>query len=86
MRAFYLAQVCFVVTVIRGVTGLGGADQGMEDAITIQREQLERMSDFLGPPATRLEQTAQAPTISFANPAAKKFLVDGKKIPDGNYI
>lgn len=86
MRAFYLAQVCFVIAAFRGVTGLGGAAQGMEDAITIQREQIERMTNFLGPPPAPPKPPAQPSTISFANPAAKQFFVDGTKIPEGIYF
>lgn len=54
----------------------------MEDAMAIQREQLERLNDFLGP----MNQPSTAPkpsSITFSNPAAEQFFVDGTKIPDG---
>ncbi|KAF9471362.1 alpha/beta-hydrolase [Pholiota conissans] len=64
----------------------------MENARNIQREQLERLQDFLGPPATiAASSTRDAPppkkgsTITFKNPAAKKFLVDGTRIPDVDF-
>lgn len=61
-------------------------DIGMENARNIQREQLARLQDFLGPPPPKPTAPAKESTISFKNPAAKKFLVDGTKIPDGKAI
>ena len=73
----------------------GSAMEGMEIAESIQREQLERMRDFLGPRASfDSSQSAETPDaekvvkkreapISFANPRAREFFVDGTKIPDG---
>lgn len=65
--------------------GLGGAlHGGMEDAMAIQREQLERMRDFLGPiPEPAVSKRQQASTVTFSNPAAEQFFVDGTTIPDG---
>jgi hypothetical protein len=72
--------------------GAYGQDVGMENARSIQREQLERLQDFLGPPAPPVPALAdhglpptpgKGSTITFKNPAAKKFFVDGTKIPDG---
>ncbi len=67
--------------------------EGMETAESIQREQLERMRDFLGPRASfdaEPEDEPEEPTvkrreapISFANPRAREFFVDGTKIPEG---
>ncbi|TFK44435.1 alpha/beta-hydrolase [Crucibulum laeve] len=63
----------------------------MEDAMDIQREQIERMRDFLGPTTDahsnpsgqeKRQRGGKGSTITFSNPAAKKFLVDGTKIPD----
>ena len=66
----------------------GSAMEGMETAENIQREQLDRLRDFLGPvqpePATGTVAKREAP-ISFSNPRAKEFFVDGTKIPDGEY-
>ena len=61
--------------------------------MAIQREGLERLTSFLGPTtsgsSSKEEVDAEDPTsspqatITFSNPAAKKFFVDGKTIPDG---
>lgn len=58
---------------------------GLEDAMDIQREQLDRLQDFLGPMNEPLLSTPkrQESTITFSNPAAEKFFVDGTTIPDG---
>lgn len=56
--------------------------QGMEDAIDIQREQIQRMREFLGPtPDAKAERPPS--TITFSNPAAEQFFVDGTTIPEG---
>lgn len=96
MRSFLLSFGLLLLCLLRGVAGRGGAMQGMEDAMDIQREQLERLHDFLGPetdttsaqkrqqPSAKGPKNPKAPaTITFANPEAKKFAVDGTKIPDG---
>ena len=58
-------------------------------AESIQREQLDRLRDFLGPQASTVQAEAkqsvakrEAP-ISFSHPKAKEFFVDGTSIPDG---
>lgn len=60
---------------------------GMDESIAIQREGLERLRDFLGPDSfpdsQPVKRAAPPPTISFRNPEAQKFFVDGTKIPDG---
>lgn len=63
--------------------------EGMEIAESIQREQLERIRDFLGPDVStntaevgKTVAKREAP-IAFSNPRAKEFFVDGTKIPDG---
>lgn len=82
-----LSLVLLLFATLYGVTALGGAMQGMEDAFGIQQEQLERMRSFLGPvvdaSAPNKNLVAAPSTISFSNPAAQKFFVDGTKIPDG---
>ena len=59
---------------------------GMDEAAAIQREQIERLRSFLGPEVGGVaEQNVakrEAP-ISFSNPRANDFFVDGTKIPDG---
>src|ERR1700761_2997886 len=59
---------------------------GQEEAMGFQRDQLTRLTSFLGPELD--DQAVKAPpaTITFKNPAARKFLVDGTKIPDGAFI
>lgn len=60
---------------------------GMDESMAIQREGLERLRDFLGPnsfpDSQPVKRAAPPPTISFRNPEAQKFFVDGTKIPDG---
>ena len=67
----------------------GSAMEGMEAAQNIQREQLDRLRDFLGPvpsdvPAPGTVAKRESP-ISFSNPRANEFFVDGTKIPDGEW-
>jgi len=72
---------------LQGVRAVGGAMQGMEDALEIQREQTQRLRDFLGPnmDPSSLGRRQQAPTITFSNPKAQDFFVDGTKIPEGSH-
>ncbi|KAJ7039116.1 alpha/beta-hydrolase [Mycena alexandri] len=51
----------------------------------IQREQLERLNDFLGPMNPPMSTTKRQSTITFSNPAAEQFFVDGTTIPDVNF-
>ncbi|KAF7315184.1 Carboxypeptidase [Mycena indigotica] len=67
------------------VSALGGAMQGLEDAMQIQREQLARLGDFLGPTPQLQSVAKRESTITFSNPAAEKFFVDGTTIPDVNF-
>ncbi|KAG6889119.1 hypothetical protein C0995_003688 [Termitomyces sp. Mi166 len=78
----YLSVFLGVVTVVRGIAASGSAMQGMDNAIAFQREQIQRMREFLGPVSN---PTSSKPltTITFNNPAAKQFYVDGTKIPEG---
>lgn len=71
-----------VVTALHGITASGSAMQGMDDAIAIQQEQIQRMHDFLGP-VSNSKGSEPATTMTFENPAAKQFFVDGTKIPEG---
>ena len=67
----------------------GSAMEGMEIAESIQREQLERLRDFLGPHESSDNEEVgktvakREALISFSHPRAKEFFVDGTKIPDG---
>lgn len=56
---------------------------GMEDAMEIQREQLERLRGFLGPTEPSPTTVKRQAPITFSNPAAEQFFVDGTTIPDG---
>ncbi|KDR75252.1 hypothetical protein GALMADRAFT_211511 [Galerina marginata CBS 339.88] len=58
---------------------------GMQNALNIQREQMNRMSNILDAAKSPPGGPAKGSTVTFKNPAAKKFLVDGKKIPDVNF-
>jgi hypothetical protein len=86
MRPF--AKVTLALSVLSGIgvraqgSGASPFQLGLEEALKSQREQLERMSDFLGPPVSAAS-TAPPPTITFKNPKAKQFLVEGTKIPNG---
>ena len=64
--------------------------RGMEDSIAIQREGLERLKSFLGPNAYENsdaeKRAASEATISFSNPRAQEFFVDGANLPLGCYV
>ncbi|RDB24738.1 hypothetical protein Hypma_007941 [Hypsizygus marmoreus] len=79
-----LSLTLLLIATLQGAASLGGAMQGMEEAIDIQREQLSRMSEFLGPVGDpeAPKKDPQAPTVTFSNPAAEKFFVDGTRIPE----
>ncbi|KAK0486281.1 alpha/beta-hydrolase [Armillaria novae-zelandiae] len=82
-----LSLVAFI-SLCSPALGIGGAMQGLEDAMEIQRQQMERLHDFLGPisdPGGLPKRQPDSPTISFSNPKAAKFFVDGTKIPDVNF-
>lgn len=59
--------------------------EGMEEAANFQIEHLEQMRSFLGPQASEqaAQHTKREPIMTFSNPKAKQFHVDGTKIPDG---
>lgn len=61
--------------------------EGMETAMEIQREQLDRLRSIVTPNMNAMKnlRLAAPPTITFKNPKAKAFLVDGKTIPDVNF-
>jgi len=82
----YLASALGLLPYLVGVWGQDSAMDGMQNARNIQREQLQRMQDFLGPPPPpppTKPGSGKGSTVTFKNPAAKQFLVDGTKIPDG---
>lgn len=86
MRGLSLLSAFLLSLRFHGAAGSGSAMPGLEDAMDIQREQLERMHDFLGPRPDNFEKRQKSSPIEFRNPAAKKFFVDGTKIPDGKKI
>ncbi|KAF7298105.1 Carboxypeptidase Cpds [Mycena chlorophos] len=75
----------FLSSFLSFVWALGGAIPEMEEAMQIQREQLARFSSFLGPTAQSQSHTKRQSTMTFSNPAAEAFLVDGTTIPDVNF-
>lgn len=79
--------ICLSVASARGMPG--SIQEGMEESVKIQREGLERLRSFLGPDSPSnsppVKREVAASTISFSNPAAKKFEVDGSNIPLGEH-
>jgi hypothetical protein len=63
----------------------GSIQEGMEESMNNQREALARMrADFLGPsPSEPVKRQQSSSTITFSNPAAEQFFVDGTTIPEG---
>ncbi|KII95995.1 hypothetical protein PLICRDRAFT_97584 [Plicaturopsis crispa FD-325 SS-3] len=64
----------------------------MQSSRRFQRDQLERLHDFLGPvsdvedkPVVSKRQQPSNSTITFSNPAAAQFFVDGTTLPDVNF-
>ncbi|KAF8895695.1 alpha/beta-hydrolase [Gymnopilus junonius] len=55
---------------------------GMQDSIAIQQEQMVRLNNMMSTAKSPPGIPARDSTITFKNPAAKKFFVDGTKIPD----
>ncbi|KAG6876647.1 hypothetical protein C0993_001545 [Termitomyces sp. T159_Od127] len=78
----YFSLFLGLVTALHGTKASGSAMQGMDDSKAIQQEQIQRMHDFLGP-VSNSKGSEPATTMTFNNPAAKQFFVDGTKIPDG---
>lgn len=87
-----LRVVSLLLFPLAAIASGGGSElSNMDEAMAIQMEALARMRDFLGPesfpqssPSSgTVKREVQASTITFKNPAAKKFAVDGTKIPDG---
>lgn len=73
-----------------GVFGLGSAMEGLDTAMQIQREQMDRVRAMMGARVEAMNNQRRAPkpppsTITFRNPKAKDFFVDGTKIPDVNF-
>lgn len=58
---------------------------GFEEAANFQLEHLESMRSFLGPPTAEdaSQHSKRDSTITFKNPRAQQFFVDGSKLPDG---
>lgn len=73
------------------VAAAGTSDyiSGFEDAKAIQRDGLERLKSFLGPDAydtdANAKRAAPEATISFKDPRAQEFFVDGANLPLGEF-
>jgi len=66
--------------------GLGGAIEGLETAIEIQKEQNERFRTMINTGTGGSHQRRAPPAqIPFKNPQAEKFFVDGTTIPDVHF-
>ncbi|KAJ7729524.1 alpha/beta-hydrolase [Mycena maculata] len=85
MRRFVFSLAVLCAYAVNSTFALGGAMPGLEEAMDIQREQLDRLHDFLGPNEPSSIPKRQASTITFSNPAAEQFFVDGTTIPDVNF-
>jgi carboxypeptidase D len=60
--------------------------EGLDEAMEMQRAQLERLREFMGPVQDTSPPVAKRQsTISFSNPAAEQFFVDGSSIPEGGF-
>lgn len=77
LSCMLLALSCFIS---HQVFSLGNVYHDMENTINIQKEQLERMRTFMAP-----SSNPPLSTVPFSNPAAEKFFVDGKTIPDVDF-
>ncbi|KAJ7928492.1 alpha/beta-hydrolase [Mycena leptocephala] len=81
MRRF-IFSLALIFHAFNGAYSLGGAMEGLEDAMAIQREQLERLGDFLGPMNQPSSTPKRQSSITFSSPGAQQFFVDGTTIPD----
>ncbi|KAF9049928.1 indole-3-glycerol phosphate synthase-domain-containing protein [Panaeolus papilionaceus] len=75
----------FVALAVVQIGCAQSAMEGLQNAMDIQREQISRMQNFMESDAVPKRGPPSSPTtstITFSNPAAKKFFVDGTKIPD----
>jgi hypothetical protein len=92
-RAFQRLLPCFIGALLVPIFPFVSANmhEAMDKAMSFQKEQLQRMSDFLGPPelhedfepASAQTLRKRQSTITFSNPKAQEFLVDGTTLPDG---
>jgi len=73
-------RIFLAIASIPAVLGLGGAMQGLETAMEIQRQQNDRFRAIANPGSIH-----RRASIPFNNPQAQKFFVDGSAIPDVNF-
>ncbi|KAJ7502903.1 alpha/beta-hydrolase [Mycena galericulata] len=85
MRRFIFSLALILSYAIFVTSASDGAMPGLENAMNIQREQLARLNDFLGPTKEPSLTPKRQSTITFSNPAAEQFFVDGTTIPDVNF-
>ena len=78
-----LLTISLAVLSVRAQNGASPRQAGMRKVLQHQREHLEKMASSLAPPEPNEASSANPPTITFANPDAKKFEVDGTKIANG---
>lgn len=85
---FHLSLILPFGPCLSAARSLGSSIAGMERAADIQRQQLDY---FLGPVLAGTQDTASeflsrrdaTTTVTFSNPKAKEYYVDGMKIPEG---
>lgn len=92
---YYLLGVAWWSTLLIPVLAQappGSIQVAMENTMQIQQEAIARLkTDFLGPTLQNLEVSSSPPqtpsqkgsTITFHNPKAAEFFVDGTSLPDG---
>ncbi|KAL4245091.1 Carboxypeptidase [Abortiporus biennis] len=91
MKLLTLLQIAFSVTALTTPSWgrfSGSAMEGFEEAANFQAEQLERMRDFMGPTISSDSEPTivkRESAITFKNPKAQQFFVDGTKIPLVNF-
>lgn len=88
---FYLLLILLYATCSSAAGFSGSSMTGMKRAADIQRRQLDRLRDFLGPVYAGTRDTASDSSakrdattgITFSNLKAQEYYVDGTKIPEG---
>jgi carboxypeptidase D len=78
-----LGRTFIISILVSFVLSLEGMMQSLEDTMGIQREQADRFKLKFVQPSN--DPPSRQNVVTFANPAAEQFFVDGAQIPDGTY-